>query len=316
MNETAISLGPSGSLLGVYTEPEGAIALDAPAVLILSAGITHRSGPFRLHAEVARRLASEGYPCLRIDLAGIGDSAGRCDDISEQAGTLADARLGMDFLTAHTGISRFVLFGLCSGADDSHQIAVRDERVVGIIALDAFAYPSVLRLSIRQFARLAGHPRHVYQKAMGALRSSRVSRMVLGPPPGPQADSEKEARFQAFQRDFPPQEQVAAEIESMLERGVQGLYIYSGGYKYYNYTGQFFDDFPVARYNSQVDVEYYRDADHTYLLLADRDRLITRVATWMASHFPRGNSEFPSDAKAADLAGSCLPAIAGANQPE
>jgi pimeloyl-ACP methyl ester carboxylesterase len=316
MNETAIGLGPSGSLVGVYTEPERAIAPDAPAVLILSAGITHRSGPFRLHAEVARRLAAQGYPCLRIDLAGIGDSAGRSDDTSEQAGTLADARLGMDFLTAHTGISRFVLFGLCSGADDSHQIAVRDPRVIGIIALDAFAYPSMLRLSLRQFARLVGHPRHVYQKIAGVLRSSPLSRMILGPPPGPQADSKKEARFQAFQRDFPPQEQVAAEIEALLERGIQGLYIYSGGYKYYNYPGQFFDDFPVARSNAQIDVEYYRDADHTYLLLADRDRLITRVATWITSRFPRRNSEFPTDAKATDLAGSCLPAIAGANRPE
>ena len=317
MNETTVCLGPNGSLVGVYTEPAGATGGDAPAVLLLNAGITHRSGPFRLHVEVARRLASRGYPCLRLDLAGIGDSAGRGDDVSEQEGTLADAGWAMDFLQSQTGTKQFVLFGLCSGADDSHQIAIRDSRVAGIVALDAFAYPSVLRLSLRQFARLAGQPRHVYQKAMAKLRSSRICRTILGPPHGPPADSKGEERFQTFQRDFPPQEQVAAEIHALLERGVQSLYIYSGGYKWYNYTRQFFDDFPNVRHNARVEVEYFRDADHTYLLLADRERLINRIETWLISRFPgRSPSGVQPPVKAVDLAGSCLPAIAAGNRSE
>ncbi|HUE16686.1 MAG TPA: alpha/beta fold hydrolase [Planctomycetaceae bacterium] len=315
MNETAICLGPTGSLVGVYTEPTGAREDNAPAVLLLNAGITHRSGPFRIHVEVARRLASRGYACLRLDLAGIGDSAGRGNDVSEQEGTLADVRLAMDFLQSQIGTKRFVLFGLCSGADDSHQIALRDSRAAGIVALDAFAYPSVLRLSVRQFGRLAGHPHHVYQKARAKLRSSRICRSILGPPQdGPVAETKREERFQAFQRDFPPQDQVAAEIETLLDRGVQSLYIYSGGYKWYNYTRQFFDDFPNVRHNPRVEVEYFRDADHTYLLLADRERLIDRIETWLVSRFPRRSaSEFQPAVTAAGPAGSCQPAIAAAH---
>ena len=135
MNETAVSLGASGSLVGVYTEA-GEKLDNAPGVLILNAGITHRSGPFRLHVEVARRLAASGYPCLRIDLAGIGDSPLRAEEIPEQDGTLSDAQAAMEFLASQAGCRRFVLFGLCSGADDSHLIAMRDQRVAGIIALD------------------------------------------------------------------------------------------------------------------------------------------------------------------------------------
>jgi pimeloyl-ACP methyl ester carboxylesterase len=288
MNEMALALGPGGSLFGIYTEPGQAMDSETPGVLILSAGITHRSGPFRLHVEVARRLASHGYPCLRLDLAGVGDSLGRSGDVSEQDGTLADARRAMDFLTSQTGTRRFVLFGLCSGADDSHQIAVRDDRVTGIIALDGFAYPSAFHLSLRQIERLAGHPRHVYGKAMAALRSSALCQTILGPSPAPKAENKREERFQALQRDFPPQKQVAAEIEALFDRGVQGLYIYSGGYKYYNYSDQFFDDFPNVRKNRQVEVEYFPNSDHTYLLLSDRDRLITRVEEWMRCRFPNG----------------------------
>lgn len=286
MNETLIGLGPTQSLVGVYTEPAELADGDVPAVIIPNAGITHRSGPFRLHTEVARLLAALGYPCVRMDFAGIGDSPVRGENVPEQDGTLQDARLVMSFLNARAGTKRFVLFGLCSGADDSHLVAVRDERVVGIVALDAFAYPSMLRLSLRQVGRLAGQPRHVYQKATAALRSSPIGRMVLGPVPGARAETKREERFQSFQRDFPPREQVAVEIETLVARGVQSLYIYSGGYKLYNYTSQFFDDFPNVRHHSRIEVEYFRDADHTYMLMADRQRLLDRVERWITSRFP------------------------------
>ncbi len=59
---------------------------------------------------------------------------------------------------------------------------------------------------------------------------------------------------------------MGAEIEALLARGMQSLYIYSGGYKLYNYTNQFFDDFPNVRHHAGVEVEYFRDADHTYML--------------------------------------------------
>jgi pimeloyl-ACP methyl ester carboxylesterase len=331
MKESIVGLGPKGSLVGVYTEPVRMANGDVPAVIIPNAGITHRSGPFRLHVDVARRLASLGYSCLRLDLAGIGDSPGRGDDVPEQEGTLADARSAMDFLNGQAGTTRFVLFGLCSGADDAHLIATRDGRVVGLVALDAFAYPSVLRLSLRQFGRLVGQPRHVCQKATAALRSSKLGRTILGPPPGPRAETKREERFQSFQRDFPPQNQVASELESLVGRKVQQLYIYSGGYKLYNYTRQFFDDFPNVRHNPGIDVEYFKDADHTYMLLADREQLLARVETWMTSRFPIGSpsggasggemsgggtSDSQVDFKAVDLSESCLPAIAVANRPE
>jgi pimeloyl-ACP methyl ester carboxylesterase len=316
MNETVASLGASRSLVGVYTEP-GEKLDDAPGVLILNAGITHRSGPFRLHVEVARRLAASGYPCLRIDLAGIGDSPLRAEDIPEQDGTLSDAQAAMDYLASQAGCRRFVLFGLCSGADDSHLIALRDKRVAGIVALDGFAYSSAVHLAMRQAGRLARHPRHVYEKALAKLRSSRAGQALLGPLPGPRPETKREERFQSFQRDFPPQEQVAGEIEGLFARGLVALYVYSGGYKLYNYTGQFFDNFPTVRHDPRVEVEYFRNSDHTYILLADRQRLIDRVEAWLNSRFTRrAGSTFAQTVKAVGPAESCLPAIAAANRQE
>jgi pimeloyl-ACP methyl ester carboxylesterase len=317
MNEKFISLGPAQTLVGVLSEPAAMVDGDVPAVIIPNAGITHRSGPFRLHTEVARRLAAIGYPCLRMDLAGVGDSPVRTDNVPEQDGTLEDARLAMKSLTSQLGTRRFILFGLCSGADDSHLVAVRDDRIVGLVALDAFAYPSMLQLSLRQVGRLAGQPRHVYQKASAALRSSPIGRIVLGPIPGTRAETKREERFQSFQRDFPPRAQVGAEIGALLARGVQSLYIYSGGYKLYNYTNQFFDDFPHVRHHAHLEVEYFRDADHTYMLMADREQLLNRVEMWMTARFPIGSAaDMLPSLMGAGLVESCRPAIAAAHRPE
>ena len=79
MNEMVVSIGTNDALVGVYTAPACETSRDtpgdAPTVILLNAGVVHRSGPFRLHVEVARRLASLGYPCFRFDLAYLGDSA-------------------------------------------------------------------------------------------------------------------------------------------------------------------------------------------------------------------------------------------------
>jgi hypothetical protein len=110
---------------------------------------------------------------------------------------------------------------------------------------------------------------------------------------------------------------VAAELAALLTRGVQALYIYSGGYKLYNYTGQFFDDFPNVRHHPGVEVEYLPDADHTYMLMADREQLIDRVETWFLSRFPvRSAGDVLPAFREADLAESCQPAIAAAHRPE
>ena len=303
MIETAVCLGPKGGLIGIYTEP--AVARDnAPAVLFLTAGITHRSGPFRLHVDIARRLAQRGYACLRVDLAGIGDSDGRERGLSEQEGTQADARLAMDFLQSRTGAKRLVLFGLCSGADDSHSVALRDARVAGIIGLDGFAYPSRFRLALRQAVRQARRPGNVYRKAISRLRASWLCRTILGQPPELDAETRAQERVQTFQRDFPPRDAVAEEIAALLRRGVHLLYIYSGGYKLYNYKGQFFDEFPNVRQNPGVEVEYFGNADHTYMLLADRDQLIRRIEAWLDSRFPDAESSDPTPAMGTGLSGA------------
>src|SRR5690606_1367498 len=109
---------------------------DPPFVLILNAGIIHRAGPNRLHVTLARALSAAGFPVLRVDLSGLGDSPPREDGAAPLDAALADIRDILDTLQATRGVQRVVLMGLCSGADHSVIYAASDPRVVGVALLD------------------------------------------------------------------------------------------------------------------------------------------------------------------------------------
>ncbi len=85
MRERAVVFGDPPDLVGVLTEPDG-VCRDR-GVIILNAGIIHRVGPNRLHVRMARALASLGFPVLRFDFSGQGDSGRRVDGPSYQEST-------------------------------------------------------------------------------------------------------------------------------------------------------------------------------------------------------------------------------------
>ena len=210
MNERALHFGPGGSLLGILTLAAGS-RLDAPGLILLNAGLIHRVGPNRLYVTLARRLAALGFPCLRFDISGIGDSviAGRDMPISERA--LRDIRLAMDVVTQTVGCDRFVVMGLCAGAVAAHVAAVADERVAGSIQLDGYAYPT-----------LGSYVRHYLPKAaqiaswIGLFK--RVTTPASARPGGPEFQS------QALP-EIPPKRVFARELASLIERRTALLFL-------------------------------------------------------------------------------------------
>jgi alpha-beta hydrolase superfamily lysophospholipase len=108
----------------------------APAVVMLNAGCVPRFGPHRQYAPLARRWAELGFHVLRLDLAGIGDSPGHPENLTYPASRLEDLGAALRRLEQESGASRFVLLGLCSGADVAFDAALADRRVVGAVMLN------------------------------------------------------------------------------------------------------------------------------------------------------------------------------------
>ena len=136
MRESIFVSGNSRELIGIFTQPKESASKEQPIVVMLNAGLLHRVGPFRLHVSLCRKLADAGFSSLRVDLSGIGDSAVVRENLDELKRAEEDVRYFLDSLTERFGVTRFLLLGLCSGADNAHYISVRDKRVVGIVLLD------------------------------------------------------------------------------------------------------------------------------------------------------------------------------------
>jgi pimeloyl-ACP methyl ester carboxylesterase len=137
--EEPILFGPAKRLFGIHVRPRSpSRAGTRPAILMLNAGTVHRIGPHRFYVAMARELAGMGFDVLRVDLSGIGDSPNTTtpENITYPGEAETDVRLAMDLMTARTGATRFVLAGLCSGADIAFQLGIKEKRVAGVVMMN------------------------------------------------------------------------------------------------------------------------------------------------------------------------------------
>lgn len=144
------------TLVGVATLPS---APRDTAVLIIVGGPQYRAGSHRQFVQLARCLAAEGYPVLRFDSRGMGDSSGTLRNFEHIGADIASA-IGALLAQAPTA-RRVVLWGLCDGASAAllylHQHP-HDARIGGLCLLNPWA---------RSVATLAQtHVRHYYRQRL------------------------------------------------------------------------------------------------------------------------------------------------------
>ena len=174
--ERPVRFGPERRLFGILTPAAKAPPGDRPAIVLLPAGAVNRCGPHRLYVTMARRWADLGFTVFRIDLSGIGDSPalpGERENLVYPRPGLEDIGAALDFLRAEVGAARFIIAGLCSGADLAYQAARREERLVGVVMMN----PRTFLDSRSQQGRTAAAPARPGVRAGGdgggRARSSR-----------------------------------------------------------------------------------------------------------------------------------------------
>ncbi len=138
-------------LLGIVAQPE--FPLDC-GVLIVVGGPQYRIGSHRQFLLLSRRVAAAGYPSMRFDYRGMGDSGGAIGDfesVSDDIGAAIDA-----FQQSCPSLSRIVLWGLCDAASSAllYVQATADSRIAGLVLLNPW---------VRSEASLAQtHIKHYY----------------------------------------------------------------------------------------------------------------------------------------------------------
>ena len=136
--EEAISFSCEQTRLwGILSRPPADVRQASIAVLIVVGGPQYRVGSHRQFVLLARALARSGFPTLRFDYSGMGDSEGAMRDFKAIA---PDIRAALDALCkACPGPNRVVVWGLCDAASATLMFATSDPRVVGIVAANPWA---------------------------------------------------------------------------------------------------------------------------------------------------------------------------------
>jgi pimeloyl-ACP methyl ester carboxylesterase len=139
--EEALLFGPADRLFGIHVRPRerrGAGDATRPAILMLNAGTVHRIGPHRFYVPLARELAELGFDVLRMDLSGIGDSppVSEPENLTYPASGEADVHEAMALMTSRTGATRFILAGLCSGADIAFKMGIAGDKIAGVVMMN------------------------------------------------------------------------------------------------------------------------------------------------------------------------------------
>jgi exosortase A-associated hydrolase 1 len=249
-------------------------------VVVVVGAPQYRAGSHRQFVLLARDLAAAGFPVLRFDYRGMGDSDGEFGGFENVE---ADIRAAIDTLCARVpAVKEAVLWGLCDGAAAISFYAPSDDRVTGIVLLNPWVRSeiSVARTRIRHYyLRQLLSPRF-WRRFLGlrfgfaaSLRSLVATIRAAGPATEP-----------------PPSPSLPQRVGDALRcyRG-RVLVVLSGN----DLTAQEFDESvlkvkPMAAWLGRPEVELMRlaRANHTYSTRAWREQVHRRTSEWLARPRP------------------------------
>ncbi|MDH4393732.1 MAG: hydrolase 1, exosortase A system-associated [Aquabacterium sp.] len=272
-------------LVGVLHQPSGRLRSDV-GVLIIVGGPQYRVGAHRHFVLLARALSRAGYPTLRFDHRGVGDSVGplpRFEAIDDDIAAAIDA-----LVNAHPGLRGVVLWGLCDGASAALLYAERrrDGRVCGLALLNPWVR------SVHGQAR--AQVRHYY---IDRLRSPDFWRKTLGGGVGlgalqgwwrawRQSRAKHPVAGKAAQIDMPFQVVMARAWQRFQGPVLLQL---SGQ----DHTAREFeavaDSFPAWngwQLRPQTVLQAFAQADHTFSASAQQEAGTRGLLDWLAQHWP------------------------------
>ncbi|AOF86742.1 alpha/beta hydrolase family protein [Hydrogenophaga sp. RAC07] len=209
INEHSMWLHGEGfDMLGIVSLPPTGKPLQNTGVVIVVGGAQYRAGSHRQFVQLARYLADGGFPVLRFDLPGMGDSPGELPSFEDSAPHIAAAIDG--FQQRHPGVERVVLWGLCDGASASllYVDATHDARVAGLALLNPWVRSevSLARARVKHYywqrLREPGFWRKLFKGRVSWNALKELGVNVLGMSGAPPATQSFQARMAHAWRAF------------------------------------------------------------------------------------------------------------------
>lgn len=274
MFERTLLMGDDQALVGVLGEPSAELrSAHRPGFIMLNAGLLHHVGQNRLSVNLTRSLQRLGFYALRFDLSGIGDSLSRRGELSFQERSVSEIQEAIDYLQQTKGIEKFVLCGLCTGADNAFRAAVADSRVAGIVTLEGYAY------STAEYKK-----RKYLKKALSVSAwKNKISKLTGTGGNQDEAGEQEQLGDVSYHWKLPPMAQMESHLRGLIDRRVRMLMVFAGNNGRYNYPGQFADAFPSVDFQDLLRESRYDKSDHNFSMASDRERLYGEIGDWLDS---------------------------------
>lgn len=288
MKEEVLLMGKRPAMTGIMTDPpEAKGGHGLPVIILLNAGLLHRVGPSRLYVKIARDLAALGFVALRFDFSGIGDSPARSENLPFEKKWVSEAQEVMDFLYEKRGIERFVLIGICSGAEFSFKTACCDPRVVGAALINPQAHlHDISNDKLNSYINNRVNARHNWRIAFfSSLSAKKWLKAIRG-----EVDYRSVVRIIRLQVKslFTRKSEASSEaihVESkfamLAERGVRLLHVYSEGDVGLDYLRLMLGNKLLELSASgHLNVEIIPGSNHTFTLLSNQEDLTKVICNW------------------------------------
>ncbi|MDM0043198.1 alpha/beta hydrolase [Variovorax dokdonensis] len=291
IEESVVAFGPDKTLIGILTP--SAIAGQRPRVgcLLLNTGVNHRVGPRRINVKVARQLAGAGIPCLRFDMTGIGDSRASSGREDYQQQQLKDMHAALDELQARTGLTQFLVYGVCSGAASALRISLADPRIVGALMFDGYAFPSIPVRAERKLRRglafaFNASLRRTYPawrdftgwlaSPMDAAARSRLLAHWRKPP----APEEQQGAIFSTGIAYYGPEQHAADLQALVDRGVQVYAMFSAMLHVVDRNKDMLSQLRGHPCLQRIRYRFWPELDHTVTQVQAQHKLLDEIEQW------------------------------------
>lgn len=316
--ETPICFGPDQGLFGILSIPARR-SDTAPPVLIANTGANPRYSNSRNAVHLARWLAAAGIASLRMDGAGIGDSAIATGQRGQPYSAQADHDLAAAIDELHHRFNRPVmLIGMCSGAYHALRAAYDDPRIAGLVLVnlqkfvwnDGESLTVVQRTTFRTTRFYLNNLRSpaVWQRLVqGEINIGGISRALAGRAMR-RALAASDPAIRLLRTRETPVGRIRRQIRALRDRSTPILFVLSGNdpgldeiAEYFGARGRHFRRLP------NVTFRVLEGADHTLSAHWARQALLRMLADFLrVQGFIGGPGDQPATSMPAEAALSRL----------
>ncbi|MBI3921840.1 MAG: alpha/beta fold hydrolase [Armatimonadetes bacterium] len=274
-------------LFGLLQEPEqdGNRREQEVGVVFSHGWSGYRVGPHQMFVHAARSFALEGFPSLRFDFRGRGDSEGALEE-ANLITMVEDMRAAVECLLSNTQVRQVILLGICSGAEVAYGAAACHPAVAGLALWSAPVFwaeaatrqeVNVAQIEARKkahylkdYARKLFSPTTWKKLIAGKLQFGLIGRVLLG-----RRKSSLEVRSVLSPQEF--REQTISKFSSFKGR-VLGVYGTSDPT-----TPEALKWYEEACLRNSVPFEHHlvEGANHSYYSLTWERQVIDRTLAWL-----------------------------------